>query len=102
VQFSGRIAEIGARRLVLFVVEATAPPTAPAADVTVANVTPRQREVIRLIAGGAATRDIAAELSISKETVRTHVRNAMRRLGVRTRAQLVAISLALDADPPAP
>jgi PAS domain S-box-containing protein len=102
VRFAARIADIGERRLAVFVVEGTAPPTAPAADVTVANVTPREPEVIRLIAGGAATRDIAAELSISRETVRTHVRNAMRKLGVRTRAQLVAISLALDADPPAP
>jgi PAS domain S-box-containing protein len=88
--FDARMAQIGSRRLTLFVVNFTAPPTTPPRDVRVANLTPREREVIRLIARGATTRQIGTELSISKETVRTHVRNAMRKLGVRTRAQLVA------------
>ena len=42
---------------------------------------------------GLDTGDIAAELHISPETVRTHVRNAMGKLGVHTRAQLVAVVL---------
>jgi DNA-binding CsgD family transcriptional regulator len=37
--------------------------------------------------------DIAEELSISPETVRTHVRNAMAKLDVHTRAELVAVAL---------
>jgi DNA-binding CsgD family transcriptional regulator len=58
-----------------------------------ARLTPREREVVRLVALGADTRGIAAELSLSPETVRTHVRNAMSKTGVHTRAHLVALVL---------
>jgi PAS domain S-box-containing protein len=95
VHFAGRMTEIHGRRLAAFVVDAAVPRSTPATGRPVADVTPREREVIRLIALGANSRDIAAELFISTETVRSHVRNAMRKLGVRTRAQLVAISLAM-------
>jgi DNA-binding NarL/FixJ family response regulator len=56
-------------------------------------LTERESEVVTLIAMGLDTGDIAAELHISPETVRTHVRNAMGKLGVHTRAQLVATVL---------
>jgi len=58
------------------------------------KLTRREREVLRLVALGSDTRRIAAELCISPETVRTHVRNAMRKTDARTRAQLVALVLA--------
>jgi PAS domain S-box-containing protein len=57
------------------------------------NLTPREREVIRLVAQGATTGQIAAELYLSPATVRSHVRNAMVKTQARTRAQLVAIVL---------
>jgi PAS domain S-box-containing protein len=60
---------------------------------TGARLTPREREVVRLVALGADTRGIAAELSLSPETVRSHVRNAMSKTGVHTRAHLVALVL---------
>jgi DNA-binding CsgD family transcriptional regulator len=63
------------------------------AGATGARLTPREREVVRLVALGADTRGIAAELSLSPETVRTHVRNAMGKTGVHTRAHLVALVL---------
>ena len=50
----------------------------------------REREVVRLIALGESGPEIAAELHISHDTVRTHVRNAMTKLGARSRAHLVA------------
>jgi DNA-binding CsgD family transcriptional regulator len=56
-------------------------------------LTKREREVVILIALGQDTAEIAKELHISPETVRTHVRNAMSKLGARTRAHLVAIVL---------
>jgi PAS domain S-box-containing protein len=56
-------------------------------------LTPREREVVRLVALGANTKHIAGELSLSSETVRTHVRNAMSKTGAHTRAQLVALAL---------
>jgi DNA-binding NarL/FixJ family response regulator len=56
-------------------------------------LTAREREVVTLIALGEDTAGIARELHVSPETVKTHVRNAMAKLGVHTRAQLVAVSL---------
>jgi PAS domain S-box-containing protein len=58
------------------------------------KLTRREREVLRLVALGSDTRRVAAQLCISSETVRTHVRNAMKKTGARTRAQLVALVLA--------
>jgi DNA-binding CsgD family transcriptional regulator len=67
-------------------------------------LTPRERQVVRLVALGANTRRIATELSLSPETVRSHVRNAMSRMGAHTRAHLVALVLSDGpvTDPPAP
>jgi PAS domain S-box-containing protein len=57
------------------------------------TLTPRERDVIRLAATGANSRQIAAELHLSQATVRTHVANAMAKTNAHTRAQLVAIAL---------
>jgi DNA-binding CsgD family transcriptional regulator len=57
-------------------------------------LTPREREVVRLVALGAGTRQVAKDLYLSPETIRSHVRNAMSKTGSHTRAQLVAIALA--------
>ena len=56
----------------------------------------REREVVRLVAEGATGKEIADELQISHETVRTHVRNAMTKVGARSRAHLVAKALGAD------
>ena len=58
-----------------------------------AALTPREREVVELLAMGLSGARIADELFISPQTVRTHVRNAMETLGARTRAHLIAIAL---------
>jgi DNA-binding CsgD family transcriptional regulator len=50
----------------------------------------REREVVRLVAQGQTGPEIADELGIAHDTVRTHVRNAMDKLAARSRAQLVA------------
>jgi DNA-binding NarL/FixJ family response regulator len=57
-------------------------------------LTPRERTVIALIAAGQETQDIAVAMHVSPATVRTHVRNAMTKLGAHTRAQLVAVAMA--------
>jgi DNA-binding CsgD family transcriptional regulator len=59
-----------------------------------ARLTRRERDVVRLLVLGATTSEVAAELVISADTVRSHVRNAMAKTGARTRAQLVALVLA--------
>lgn len=56
-------------------------------------LTPREREVLALLADGLSHQQIGNELSISAETVRTHVRKACERLGARTRTQAVATAL---------
>ena len=53
----------------------------------------REREVVQLVAEGRTGREIADELHIAHDTARTHVRNAMTKLGARSSAQLVAKAL---------
>jgi PAS domain S-box-containing protein len=57
------------------------------------ELTPREREVITLLALGLSGAEIAERLVISPETVRIHVRNARQRLGARTRAHAIALAL---------
>jgi DNA-binding CsgD family transcriptional regulator len=54
---------------------------------------PRELEILELLAGGARDEQIAEQLSLSPATVQTHVRNAKAKLGARTRAQAVAVAL---------
>ena len=56
------------------------------------KVTPRELEVLALIAEGYSTREVARALWITEETVRTHVRRLLDRLGARTRAHAVSIA----------
>jgi DNA-binding CsgD family transcriptional regulator len=60
------------------------PPSAEAA-----NLTPRQMTVLRQLAAGKSTGDIAESLGISTETVRNHVRGITARLGVHSRLEAV-------------
>ena len=54
------------------------------------RLTPRQREVLALLADGASTTQIATTLGLAEETVRNHIRQLLRRLGVHTRLAAVA------------
>jgi DNA-binding CsgD family transcriptional regulator len=53
----------------------------------------REREIMGRLADGLSGAQIAKELVLSPETVRTHVRNAMEKLGAATRSQAVALAL---------
>jgi DNA-binding CsgD family transcriptional regulator len=66
-----------------------------------ASLTAREREILGLLATGLSGAAIAADLVLSPETVRTHVRNAMAKLGASTRSQAVALALQRNeiADP---
>jgi DNA-binding NarL/FixJ family response regulator len=57
------------------------------------SLSARERDVVRLLSLGSTGPEIADELQVAHNTVRTHVRNAMTKLGARSRAQLVAMSL---------
>ena len=63
---------------------------AGAAAASGSGLTPRQREVLALLAEGASTTQIAATLGLAEETVRNHIRQLLRRLGVHTRLAAVA------------
>jgi DNA-binding CsgD family transcriptional regulator len=56
-------------------------------------LTPREREVLTLVAAGADLAQIADELTISVTTVRTHHRNALQKLGARNRAHAIAMAM---------
>jgi DNA-binding CsgD family transcriptional regulator len=56
-------------------------------------LTPREREILQLLAEGLSGAEIASQLVLSPETVRTHVRNAMSKLGASTRSQAVVLAL---------
>ena len=56
------------------------------------SLTPRQAQIVTLIAQGATDAEIATVLQISRSTAHKHVQNARRRLGAKTRSQLVATS----------
>jgi PAS domain S-box-containing protein len=92
VSFAARLASIDGRRLAVYVVVEGAGADLRAATAEL-PLTPREREIVTLIALGHDTDEIAAELHISPATVRTHVRNSMARLEVHSRAQLVATVL---------
>ncbi|MGH3731138.1 MAG: LuxR C-terminal-related transcriptional regulator [Micromonosporaceae bacterium] len=57
------------------------------------DLTDRERDVLRLVAQGEPTRRIAGLLGISRETVETHIRSGMRKLGARTRTEAAARAL---------
>jgi PAS domain S-box-containing protein len=94
VQFAATIEVATGHRLVLFVVQSVSrwgahfrrePETSLERPLTA-----RERDIVWLVALGMSGPEIADELQISHETVRTHVRNAMAKTGARSRAHLVA------------
>jgi DNA-binding NarL/FixJ family response regulator len=56
-------------------------------------LTPREVDVLRLIAGGNANKEVAAKLSLTEETVKSHVRNVLAKLGANDRTHAVAIAI---------
>jgi DNA-binding CsgD family transcriptional regulator len=57
------------------------------------ELTDRERDVLKLVAKGEPTRRIAGQLGISRETVETHIRAGMRKLGARTRTEAAALAI---------
>ncbi len=60
---------------------------------TLPGLSPREREVLRLVAKGYTNAEIARALVISENTVKTHLRRMMEKLGVTNRAQLAALAV---------
>ena len=68
------------------------------ARAALALLTPRQQEVAWLAAGGRTNRQIAETLVVSPETVKTHVRHALDKFGLRSKAELRLMLLDLHVD----
>jgi DNA-binding NarL/FixJ family response regulator len=62
---------------------------APAIDPVWAELTPREQEILQLIAQGASNREIAQQLYIAEKTVKNHITSLLGRLGLRDRTQAV-------------
>jgi DNA-binding NarL/FixJ family response regulator len=60
------------------------------------KLTPRELEILRLLANGMGQEEIALQLFISRKTVATHIEHVLQKLGVRSRAQAVALAYRED------
>ncbi len=68
-------------------------PAAPAAESGPDDLTPREREVLGLVAQGATNAEVAARLVVSENTVKFHMKNILQKLHARNRAEVVAFAL---------
>jgi DNA-binding NarL/FixJ family response regulator len=77
-----RLIEVFARR----------PPEATPSPSQLASLTPRERDVLLLLARGRSNAEIAVALFVSEATVKTHVGNVLAKLGLRDRVQAVILA----------
>lgn len=75
------------------VLEEPAAPVASRAPLTTSSLTPRETEVLRLIARGRTSSEISHELSLSVRTVGRHITNIYSKIGARTRADATAYAI---------
>jgi two-component system nitrate/nitrite response regulator NarL len=84
---------IAQMRTPLRVEETPAPPPDPRNSPA---LTPRERDIVRILSRGASNKDIARELDLAESTVKIHVRNVLRKLNLSSRVQIAIHALARD------
>ena len=72
------------------------PDDGPVADADPFGLTPREREVLTLVADGRTNRQIAETLFISESTAGVHVSNILGKLGVANRVEAAAVAFRLE------
>ncbi|WP_089155733.1 response regulator [Micromonospora sp. NBS 11-29] len=88
----GLIAPALTRRVISTFARPGAVPPDPRHDAAVSELTPREREVLELIARGASNAEIAGVLHLGEATVKTHVSRVLAKLGLRDRVQAVVFA----------
>ena len=86
------LAPVVTRRVIDAFVTRAAPASRAQADESLSSLTPRELEVLGLIARGLSNSDIAARLYVSEGTTKTHVSNLLTKLGLRDRVQAVVFA----------
>lgn len=102
-RLEGQVAELKAKVVVLEneVRQQASNGEARPPDLADLGLSPREREVLELIAQGHSTREIAGRLYLSVNSIKTHTRAVYRKLGVHTRSQ-AAVWYLSRYGPPAP
>ena len=75
-----------------------APVGGSTSDARLATLTPRERQVLELVAGGARNAEIAERLVLSEGTVKTHVKHVLAKLGAANRSQAITQYLGRSGD----
>ena len=70
-----------------------APATAAGAEEAYSKLTPREKQILKFIAEGAANKEIANSLDLSVKTVMTHRVNLMEKLGIKNRSKLIQFAI---------
>ena len=74
----------------------------PAAALLVEPLSPQEQKVLRLLAAGNSNAEIARELVVSVNTIRTHVQSIYRKLNVNNRVEASTVARQLDGVRPIP